>query len=114
LTGQAFRQGLVANALLHHPDSCYQSTFQSSARLIENWKELFKVLLQYGPPEVVGSAPDNIDDTIVEDTKLKWLLKNYASFSSGYKYINKHNASYLQVWKGGNNFIRRNIEKMYD
>jgi len=96
------------------PDSCYQSTFQSSARLVDNWKESYKLLLQYGPPEVVGSAPDNIDDTIVEDTKLKWLLKNYASFSSGYKYINKHNASYLRVWKGGNNFIRRNIEKMYD
>lgn len=92
------------------PDSCYQSTIESSARLVDNWRESYKLLLQYGPPEVVGSAPDNINDSIVEDSKLKWLFRNFASFSSGYKYIKKHNASYLRIWKGGNNFIRRNIE----
>jgi hypothetical protein len=71
-------------------------------------------VLQHAPPEVVGVAVDNIDESIAEDSKLRWLFRSYASFSSGYKYINKHNASYLRVWKGGNNFIRRNIERMYD
>lgn len=99
------------------PPSCFQNTTESDERLVENWRRSYALLLKYAPPQVISvaaAAPSSsIDNKLSDNNKLHWLFKEYSSFSSGYRYIYDLNASYLRIWKAGNDAIRFNLEASY-